>query len=326
MVRVQTASRLHFGVLSLSGAGPAGRRFGGVGLMVRRPGLCVRVDAAPAWSATGPLAERALAFAHRFAQAVRQEGVADPAPRHLVVETAAPEHAGLGTGTQLGLAVGRALAASWGLAGDVAELARRVGRGRRSALGAHGFALGGFLVEAGKGGDDWLAPLVARLPFPESWRVLLVLPAGEGLGVAGLHGAGEAEAFARLAALPAGPERSGALCRLVLLGLLPGVAEHDLGAFGEALYEFNVRVGEAFAAVQGGVYAGPRVAEVVAFVRGQGVRGVGQSSWGPTVFAVVADEEQAAHLAGRVRDRFALGPEEVLVTAACNHGATVARN
>ena len=83
------------------------------------------------------------------------------------------------------------------------------------------------------------------------------------------------------------------LCRLVLLGMLPALAEHDLEAFGEALYDFNCRAGEPFAPVQGGVYAGPRIAEVVAFVRQQGVRGVGQSSWGPTVFAVTEDEAGA---------------------------------
>jgi beta-RFAP synthase len=238
-----------------------------------------------------------------------------------VVERAAPEHAGLGSGTQLGLAVGRALAACWGLDCDPAALARRVGRGARSALGAHGFAHGGLLVESGKRSADRLAPLVARLPFPEAWRVVLVLP-GEG-GAAGLHGGREAEAFARLADLPAAAGQTDALCRLVLLGLLPALAERDAAAFGEALYEFNVRAGEAFAPVQGGVYADPRAAEVVAFVRREGVPGVGQSSWGPTLFAVTADAERAAHLAVRLRDRFALAEPAVLVTPACNHGATL---
>ncbi len=111
------------------------------------------------------------------------------------------------------------------------------------------------------------------------------------------------------------------LCRLVLLGLLPALAQDDFCAFGEALYDFNARVGEVFAPVQGGRYASPRSAEIVAFVRQQRIRGVGQSSWGPTVFALTEHEMQAQELAHRLRERFGLGPNEVVVTKASNQGA-----
>jgi beta-RFAP synthase len=236
-----------------------------------------------------------------------------------VVEHAAAEHMGLGTGTQLALAVGRALAAAYGLGElDAVELARRVGRGQRSALGVHGFARGGFLVEAGKRRPDEVAPLVARTAFPEAWRVVLLLPRwGQGL-----HGPGESEAFARLPDREALAETD-ALCRLVLLGMLPALAEQDLAAFGEALYDFNRRVGEAFRPVQGGTYAHPQTADVVAFVRRQGVRGVGQSSWGPAVFAVVEDAGRAEDLAKRLRERFALTAGETVVAPACAPGAVI---
>jgi beta-RFAP synthase len=326
MIRVRAASRLHFGLLSLPGAEgpltPADRHFGGVGLMVQEPRLCLAARPAAAWAAEGPLAGRALAFAERFCQARREEGRALPLPHHLVVEAAAPEHAGLGSGTQLGLAVARALAESCDADKPGApDLARWVGRGARSALGAHGFARGGFLVEAGKTDGQALAPLVAQAAFPEAWRVVLVLPGG----ARGLHGPGECRAFERLADLRPDPARTAALCRLVLLGLLPALAERDLPAFGEALYEFNRRVGEAFRPVQGGVYAHPGSEEVVGFVRRQGVRGVGQSSWGPALFAVTADAGAGDALARQVGRHFGLGPDEVLVAAAANEGARVSR-
>ena len=195
----------------------------------------------------------------------------------------------------------------------------------RSALGAHGFEQGGLLVESGKRATEGLAPLVARHPFPDEWRIVVARLINEtpvALGAAGLHGRDETLAFARLTAEPAAVGRTEALCRLVLLGLLPALVEGDVDGFGEALYEFNTRVGEAFAPVQGSaMYASPRVAELVAFVRSQNVRGVAQSSWGPAVFAVVAEEEQARHLAAQLRQRFALEDAAVWVTAACNHGA-----
>jgi beta-RFAP synthase len=318
MIRVTAPSRLHFGLLSLPAPeSHAPRHFGSVGLMVSQPGLALRIEPAEEWSAAGPLAERALAFGRRFADSFPPGAVG---PHHLVIEHAPPEHTGLGTGTQLALAVARALAGSCGLDGlDAVALARRVGRGRRSALGIHGFARGGFLVEAGKRTEEAISPLVARADIPEPWRIVLVLPPWG----PGLHGADEGRAFEQLGAGPAGPARTERLCRLVLLDMLPALAEHDLDTFGEAVYELNRRVGEMFRRVQGGTYAHPRVQELVEFVRRQGVAGVGQSSWGPGVFALTADLDWAVHLTGQIRRQFALQADEALVTTACNRGATV---
>jgi beta-RFAP synthase len=327
MTTVTTPSRLHFGLLSVAADGapwpdrlgrpvlPA-RRFGSVGLMVEAPGVRLTARGAAAWSADGPLAGRALAFARRIQEQLRAERGSDFPAQHLHVERAAPEHAGLGTGTQLGLAVGRALAEAWGLRLDAPALARLAGRGLRSALGVHGFERGGFLVEAGKRDPEALAPLVVRVPFPQAWPVILVLPRGP----QGVSGGDEAEAFARLTGA-ADLARTDALCRLALLGLLPALQEEDWPAFGEALHDFNARAGEVFAPVQGGIYSHAFVADVVAFVRGQGVAGAGQSSWGPTVFAVAPDPERAQDLAARLRARFAPGEVEVIVTRAWN-GAT----
>jgi beta-RFAP synthase len=226
----------------------------------------------------------------------------------------------MGTGTQLGLAVAQALTMAWRLEPiPVVELARRVGRGRRSGLGVHGFEQGGFLVDGGKRDTTAVAPLVVRLAFPEDWRIVLIVPAGE----KGTHGTEESEAFHRLGDAGVPVEWTEGLCRLVLLGLLPALSEADLDAFSEALHDFNARAGRMFAAVQGGTYATPRLGQLVEFIRRQGVRGTGQSSWGPTVLAVTADEDQARHLVGRVRVEFHLEASEVMVTAACNQGATV---
>jgi beta-ribofuranosylaminobenzene 5'-phosphate synthase len=326
MIRVRAPSRLHFGLLSFSAAERwpntlgqevvAARQFGGVGLMIDTPGLRLTARPAADWSAEGLLAERALAYARRFVQTLPARAVP---PQHLIIEQSAPEHMGLGAGTQLGLAVARALAEVAGAPLDEVELARRVGRGARSAVGIHGFARGGFLVEGGKHTAEAVAPLLMHLAFPESWRLVLVLPPWG----RGRHGAEESEAFQSLASRRTVLSQTDALCRLVLLGLVPALLEQDLEAFGEALYDFNVRVGELFAPVQGGTYAHARVADLVEFVRRQGVRGVGQSSWGPAVFVVVEDEERAADLAWRAREAFALRGPEVFAARGCSRGATL---
>jgi beta-RFAP synthase len=288
--------------------------------MVQDPGVKLRVWPSAAWSATGPLAERALAFAQRYAAAVRQvHPDLELACQAIGVEGAPPEHLGLGTGTQLGLAMAQALAQAWRLDDPPDVLARRIGRGLRSAIGVHGFAHGGFLVEGGKRSPDTLSPLVARVPFPDAWRIVLILPSRD----PGLHGTPEWEAFSRLAHHPPVHKQTEALCRLVLLGLLPALVEGHIATFGEALHDFNARSGEMFAPVQGGVYASPAVAEVIAFVRRLGVGGVGQSSWGPTVFAVLEDQDRAADLALRLRQHFRLNSTETVISKACNRGSVI---
>ena len=85
----------------------------------------------------------------------------------LLVEQCPAEHTGLGVGTQLGLAVAKALAVAMGH-GDWSsvELARAIGRGERSAIGVHGFDRGGLLVEAGKCEGEAVAPLIAQVALP----------------------------------------------------------------------------------------------------------------------------------------------------------------
>jgi beta-RFAP synthase len=289
--------------------------------MVESPALRIRAEPADCWTAEGVLAERALecgrCLAEKFRLAPRV------GPHRITIEQSPGQHTGLGTGTQLGLSVARALVLSFGLRWDdesAATCARLLGRGNRSALGIHGFLHGGFLVEGGKAtGEEKISPLLVRYEFPEEWRIILVSPSA----LAGRHGQQEREAFERLLAQNTPSATTDALCRLLLLGMLPALCEHDLPTFGEALYDFNRRVGEMFASVQGGPYADTRLTELVAFLRERRVRGVGQSSWGPTVFAVVEHEDWAVRLAKQVRAHFGLSEEEVIWTPACNKGATV---
>lgn len=203
----------------------------------------------------------------------------------IIVEDAPPEHAGLGVGTQLGLSVAKALAVETGHADWLApELARRVGRGDRSAIGIHGFDRGGLIVEGGKTSSEMISPLIGRFDFPTDWAIVLASPKPN----TGWHGIREREAIAGIRPSPA---ETAALCRLVLLNLLPALAARDFGAFGDALYEYNARVGDVFAPVQGGRYSSLAVESCIQRFRQLGVKGTGQSSWGPTVFAIVPKEQ-----------------------------------
>lgn len=321
MIRVRTGSRLHFGLLSLPSGDPAhapSRVWGGAGLMVQQPGFDLEARPAPAWSAAGPLAARVLQIINRFVQSLPPDA-SPPHHLHFQCHTEVRQHQGLGSGTQLALAVARILAELYVLPDRSAPaLAQRIGRGLRSALGIHGFDHGGFLVDGGKTHAERVAPLVARADFPDDWRAVLIL-FKEGTG---MHGSDEVQAFQQLQRQRLSLDTE-SLSRLVLMGMLPALVEKDLNAFGGALYEFNRRVGEGFRPVQGGVYAHPQAADIVAYLRSQGVAGAGQSSWGPGLFAMVEDEERARQLALRLCQARALRDEDVLITRAAHSGAQV---
>jgi beta-ribofuranosylaminobenzene 5'-phosphate synthase len=288
-VFVEAPARLHFGVLDLRGA--LGRRFGGIGAAVPEPSLLLEARRASELQAEGPDAARALAFARRVAASHALE-----LRIHFCIHRSIPMHAGLGSGTQLALAVARAIAELHGLPTEVTALARAVERGRRSAIGTWTFAHGGFVLEGGRRGDsDAVAPLLARFPMPASWRVVVVVPRGK----PGLSGDEEAAAFARLPA-PAAREVE-RVAHVTLMQLLPALAEADLRDFGAALTEIQEITGGWFAPAQGGVFTPGETGELVARLREWGAGGVGQSSWGPALYGIVGERDQARALAERVR-------------------------
>jgi beta-RFAP synthase len=285
---------LHFGLLDLGGT--LGRRFGGIGTAAPAPTLLVSARPSDALEAGGPDADRALEFARRF---LAHTGVADAGGRgaRICVHRTFPAHAGLGSGTQLALAVGRALAELHDIPIDPAGLAQAVGRARRSAVGTWTFAGGGLVLEGGRRSSavDCVAPLLARLPFPPEWRCVVAVPDT----AAAMNGTAEEAAFARLP--PPSDADAARVAHLVVMALLPALAEADLPAFGEALTSIQSINGRWFAAVQGGTFApGPSEALVRHFGE-WGAAGVGQSSWGPTVYGIVEGADGAAQLADDAR-------------------------
>jgi beta-ribofuranosylaminobenzene 5'-phosphate synthase len=310
-VRVIAPARLHLGFLDLDGG--LGRRFGSLGLTI--DGLSARISAAsaPATQVVGVgELDRAGALLDTLADAWRLP------PLRVTVEEAIPAHAGLGSGTQLALALGMGLARLAGRDESARDVARLLGRGRRSGIGIGAFEQGGFLLDGGSAGDGEPPPVTARLPFPEAWRVLLILDEAR----TGLHGAPENGAFRALPPFPA--ELAGLLCRLALLRLLPGLAVADLAAVGSALGEIQRRVGDHFAPAQGARFTSPAVSEALAWLEAQGIEGVGQSSWGPTGFALLESEARAAALRDEAERRFGRAGLRFLVARGRNRGAEIA--
>src|SRR5262249_31304709 len=145
-----------------------------------------------------------------------------------------------------------------GITASPTELACVTGRGRRSAIGTWTFAGGGLVVEGGHRPDaSGLAPLLVRLPFPPAWRCVVAVPTP----APGIRGAEEAAAFA---GLPPPPERDvERVAHLVLMGMLPALADDDIGSFGSALTEIQIITGRWFATAQGGTFASGQSGDLV---------------------------------------------------------------
>jgi beta-ribofuranosylaminobenzene 5'-phosphate synthase len=309
-VFVEAPARLHFGVLDLRGR--LGRSFGGLGAAIPCPSLLLEAAPADTVTAAGPDGDRAAEFARRF---LAHHGLSSGA--QLVVHRAIPSHVGLGSGTQLGLAVARALAEFTGLSSDPLDLAPAVARGKRSAIGTWTFALGGFIVEGGRRlGSEDIAPLLGRFPVPQSWRCVVAIPHGP----RGLSGEAEARAFDQLPPPPEGDAER--VSHLVLMQLLPALVEGDLSSFGQALSSVQRITGAWFAPEQGGVFASGPSEELVRKMAAWGASGVGQSSWGPAVYGLVGGQQEAHRLAEQVRQF--VGPHGAVFEGGfAPHGARV---
>ncbi len=311
-VLVKATARLHMGFIDLHGG--LGRQFGSIGLSLEHPVTYVSATAQPKLTANGPQRQRVLDYASRFSDAANLPGGA-----HIEILEAIPDHAGLGSGTQLGLAVGVALSRLYRLDLSVREIALLTGRGRRSGIGIGAFEQGGLLVDGGRGENTMVPPIVSRMVFPDQWRILLVFdPVARGI-----HGQSEIKAFSELPEFSA--TQASNIARLVLMQVLPALAEQDLQVFGEAIATIQQAVGEHFAPAQGGgLYISPNVADVMHELKRQGVVCLGQSSWGPTGFAVVRDETEATRLAQHVRAKFPNA--QIEICRARNQGSEVSEN
>ncbi|MBC8351263.1 MAG: hypothetical protein H8E66_04720 [Planctomycetes bacterium] len=313
IISVTAPSRLHFGLLSFGN--PNVRQFGGIGVMLDRPGVKLRIQPANSFEIVGLMRDRIRDAALRWERCSK-----DVSELRCKIElVSAPRlHAGLGVGTQLALAVATGLNELHGRpTPPVAELANSVGRGLRSAVGTYGFVSGGLIAEQGKLQNDSVSPLLERVALPDPWRFVLVSPRS---GV-GLHGKAEQATFDELPPVPT--QVTERLTEIMIKRILPAAKLADFLEFSEAVYDFGFLSGSCFESVQGGSYNGRELESLVNRIRDGGVRGVGQSSWGPTIFSVCESDASANALAESLCSQDEGGEYELVISAPNNRGARV---
>lgn len=279
------------GFIDLSGS--LGRNFGSIGVALNEIATRLTVTFSDQLSITGASTARAEACTKILCETLN---VSDQI--NIEIEDAIPEHVGLGSGTQMALAIGSALNAFYELGLSTRDIAQIADRGKRSGIGIGVFEQGGLVVDGGRGENTVTPPVISHMDIPDSWRFILVFDQrGQGL-----HGEQEIKAFKELPVFS--HQEAARLCYLLMMQGLPAVAESNIELFGDVITKLQQSVGEHFSSIQGGVFTSLEVAEVMQWLQKQGAVAIGQTSWGPTGFCAVDDAHKADALVVEMQQKF----------------------
>jgi len=282
MIRIQTGRRLHFGLFSPVPVPELDLVYGGLGVMVDAPGIVVTGQQANEWSVAGQHKARVESI---LAQLI--DTYPSLSSIHIHVEAPAPTHQGWGTGTQLAMAIAKLCFSASNQTWSSREATSVLGRGQRSGIGIIGFDQGGLLLDQGKSVSGKPSLLVQSVSIPEDWTFVLVEPGQE----QGLHSEEERRAFSRLNSVDI--ETVIQLRTLARDVLMPATIQSDFSTFAHHLTDYNRLAGSFYRSVQHGDYSTPQTEERLTIMKQAGALGRGQSSWGPGLFAIFPNWNEA---------------------------------
>ncbi len=324
-VVIQTPSRIHMALTDLSGS--SGRVDGGIGIALDEPSIVVEAERSRDLIVVGNNAD--VDRVRNAAQAVLSSyglgGVGIGA--RISIRGDYKAHVGLGSGTQLAIAAGRAVCALYDRPASASEIAVIVNRGGTSGIGTAAFDLGGFIVDGGHSfgpGKDkadfrpssascGVRPpqVIARHDFPRDWRIILAIPNLP----KGAHGQRELDVFKDYCPVPLADVHE--LCYQILVKMTPALVECNLDDFGQAVN----RVQElGFKKVEVDLQH-PMVKDIMKGMREAGAACSGLSSFGPTIYAIA--DSQVRDVEASAREAMDGIGGEVLITRARNEGARV---
>jgi beta-RFAP synthase len=300
------------GFIDLSGS--LGRNFGSIGVALNEINTCLSISAADQLCSTGLQSGRAMQYISQLCEQLKVSN-----KLQIEITSLIPEHVGLGSGTQMSLAVGMALSTYYNLDLQVRDIAVLTARGERSGIGIATFEQGGLVVDGGRGEITLTPPVISQIKVPEKWRFILVFDVAH----QGLHGSDEIKAFKELS--PFSSKEAARLCYLLMMQGLPALAENQLNLFGDVITQLQNSVGEHFSGAQGGgVFTSKGVSEVMMFLQAQGAVAIGQTSWGPTGFCLVGNKELADKLIKQAKEKLTTHTNITLMQASVkNSGGKV---
>ncbi len=324
-VIVKTSARLHLGFYNFLNENTA---YGSIGIAIEEPHILIKVSKADKFRVIN---ETTIPIDDVVNNVISKLSInPEELKMELRCENAYPRHTGLGSTTQLNLAIGMAILRFLDKSMSVQELAVKLGRGRDSGIGIAAFQYGGFIVDSGRkiseqgiveppSTVDDLPKPIFKSKVPGNWYFILFIPRK----YKGLDEKSERKVLDRPEPPPKDFQRE--LYELMLLKLIPSVLFRDIELFGKTLTKMQIMVGTYFSKYQGGVFCCDETEFTINSLLKHGAYGAGQSSWGPTAYGIARGFRMAMRVMSNVkrdierRDYDA----DVVVTKVKNKGAYI---
>ncbi len=297
-IRITAPSRIHLSLIDENGY--TGRVDGGIGLMLDRPNVVLE--------ASNSTNEFQIECHKYYRESI--EVINEKASRifkafnisnknfHFNLKRYYPSHVGLGSKTQLSLAIATAIIKLKEIDVPLAELTKLVKRGGTSGIGWRGFETGGFIIDGGhdfgigKEKETFLpssasttanpALTLVRYPIPENWRFILVIPNIK----KGAYGDEEISIFQKYA--PILKEEVTEVSHQILMKMIPGILKNNLECFGEGLQRIqNIGFKKVEISLQNQI-----VKNLIKFFEEKNIKAYGMSSFGPSVVAITESDEE----------------------------------
>ncbi|MEM1675902.1 MAG: hypothetical protein QXL68_04930 [Desulfurococcaceae archaeon] len=285
---IKTPSRLHLGFYNFNRENIA---YGGIGLAIDNPNIELIISKNNRLEIVNETNIELNDVVEKIVNTLEISGF------KLIVKSAIPRHIGLGSTTQLLLAISYGLSKLYGLKYSVRELAVKLGRGYVSGIGISVFEKGGLIIDSGRRLDNNILrevetihdlPLpIARYSLPRKWFFILITPR------VSKRISDEFEKQFLEKPFKIDDNLQCKLYATLLLELIPSVIRRDIVGFGKALSKIQYITGEYFSKYQYGLFCCRESEEAVNIMLSKGVYGVGQSSWGPTVYGLVDNYSRA---------------------------------
>jgi beta-ribofuranosylaminobenzene 5'-phosphate synthase len=237
----------------------------------------------------------------------------------VTIKEAIPEHRGFGSKTATLLSLTKMFALLNSTDIPYPELALFVGRGGTSGVGVNIIDKGGFILDGGhsiKNKPEFapssasvplaVPPLLARSPMPQQ-EILIVIPP-----LKKVFGETEKKFFKELCPIPEHDVES--LSRIILMQLMPAVAESDLNSMAAAINSIQEH---SWKRNEINLY-GNLVRDVMQHGKASGALMAGMSSIGPGIFFIGGDLRRVYK--GIASTYHLVDGKEIFLTKPNNHG------
>ncbi|ADI32466.1 beta-ribofuranosylaminobenzene 5'-phosphate synthase family protein [Staphylothermus hellenicus] len=241
-----------------------------------------------------------------------------------------PRHVGLGSTTQILLAIGDCIRRIYNLRLSIRELALLFKRGIVSGIGIATYEKGGLIIDSGRRAKngiigipkdlDDLPSVIYRKNLPQHWYFIVITPKG-------IKGLDEKSETPFLEKPEENKELQYELLKILVLKLLPSISNNDPKTFGRAIYKIQLLTGKYFSKYQDSIFCCEEAEYIINSLMRNGVYGAGQSSWGPTVYGIIDYRKKALRTLSRVKQELYHRDIEAdyYISQVSNTGARVSR-